>query len=88
MIETPIGAPERGKLSGRERRAQLAAQQAAEDGPDEPRFGAGDRVVHEQFGSGVVVSCELVPGDQQVTVAFEDQGVKRLMLSLAKIERA
>ena len=88
LIETPIGAPERGKLSGRERRAQLAAQQAAEDGPDEPRFSAGDRVVHEQFGSGVVVSCELVPGDQQVTVAFEDQGVKRLMLSLAKIERA
>jgi DNA helicase-2/ATP-dependent DNA helicase PcrA len=87
-IETPIGAPQRGALSGRERRAAMAARDAADDAPDEPRFDAGDRVVHAQFGAGVVVSCELVPGDQQVTVAFEDQGVKRLMLSLAKIDRA
>jgi hypothetical protein len=37
---------------------------------------------------GVVVSCELVPGDQQVTVAFQGQGVKRLLQSFARLEPA
>ncbi len=31
------------------------------------------------------MSCEHVPGDQQVTVAFEGRGVKKLMLSFAPL---
>ena len=76
-------------LSARERRAALAARQPDTDPsagePQQPAYAAGDRVVHAQFGRGVVVSCELVPGDQQVTVAFEGQGVKKLMLSFAPL---
>ncbi len=75
-------------LTARERRAALAArqpEQPEEDIPQEPAYAPGDRVVHAQFGRGVVVSCELVPGDQQVTVAFEGQGVKKLMLSFAPL---
>ena len=75
-------------LTARERRAALAARQpepSEEDLPQEPAHAPGDRVVHAQFGRGVVVSCELVPGDQQVTVAFEGQGVKKLMLSFAPL---
>ncbi len=48
---------------------------------------AGDHVRHAQFGDGVVVSCQLVKGDQEVVVAFEGQGVKRLLLSFAKLEK-
>ena len=72
-------------LTARERRAALAARQPDEDAPQQPAHAPGDRVMHAQFGRGVVVSCELVPGDQQVTVAFEGQGVKKLMLSFAPL---
>ena len=72
-------------LTARERRAALAARDDTSDVPQEPEFAPGDRVVHASFGRGVVVSCELVAGDQQVTVAFEGQGVKKLMLSFAPL---
>ncbi len=76
-------------LSPRERRAALAVRQPESvphaDEPQQPVYDAGDRVLHAQFGRGVVVSCELVPGDQQVTVAFEAQGVKKLLLSFAPL---
>jgi DNA helicase-2/ATP-dependent DNA helicase PcrA len=72
-------------LTARERRAALAERKPQEDVPQQPAHAPGDRVVHAQFGRGVVVSCELVPGDQQVTVAFEGRGVKKLMLSFAPL---
>jgi DNA helicase II / ATP-dependent DNA helicase PcrA len=52
----------------------------------EPRFRAGDRVHHSHFGDGIVVSSDLRHGDEEVTVAFEGQGVKRLSLAYAKLE--
>ena len=73
-------------MSPRERRAALAARDRVEETPQDPAYGAGDRVRHPKFGRGVVVACELVSGDQQVTVAFEGQGVKKLLLSLAPLE--
>ena len=84
--------------SARERRAAYAARQAegwnAVSGDDsgadvdEPRYSPGDRVRHAHFGVGTVISCELTRGDQRVTVAFEGQGVKKLLLSLAPLEPA
>ena len=89
-------APARPSRSARERRAGLAQWRtmdpAASDGEaddgavDEPRYAPGDRVTHGTFGPGVVVSCELLRGDQKVTVAFEGKGVKQLLLSLAPLE--
>jgi DNA helicase-2/ATP-dependent DNA helicase PcrA len=52
-----------------------------------PEFGAGDRVRHAKFGDGVVVGSEIRGGDEEVTVAFEGQGVKKLSLVYAKLER-
>ena len=48
---------------------------------------AGDHVSHAHFGHGVVVSCKDVTNDQEVVVAFDGQGVKRLLLSLAGLEK-
>ena len=88
-LERPAGTTVTSGLTARERRAALATRQPEQaDEPQEPVFAPGDRVVHDHFGAGVVVSCELVPGDQQVTVAFEGQGVKRLMLSFAPLAEA
>ncbi|MBL7166579.1 MAG: UvrD-helicase domain-containing protein [Dehalococcoidales bacterium] len=48
---------------------------------------AGDHVSHTQFGEGVVVSCKKVRDDSEVVVAFIDQGVKRLLSSLASLKK-
>ena len=49
---------------------------------------AGDRVRHAQFGDGVVVNCQSVTDDTEVVVAFQGQGVKKLLLSFARLEKA
>ena len=48
---------------------------------------AGDRVRHGIFGEGVVVSNKKVKADNEVTVAFSGQGIKKLLLSLAHLEK-
>jgi len=56
--------------------------------PPKGALSAGDHVSHAKFGEGIVVSCAFVDDDQEVTVAFKgDAGLKRLLLSLAPIER-
>jgi DNA helicase-2/ATP-dependent DNA helicase PcrA len=55
---------------------------------DVPQFKAGDHVHHAQFGDGVVVSCQPVKDDREVVVAFTSGvGVKKLLLSFAKLEK-
>jgi DNA helicase-2/ATP-dependent DNA helicase PcrA len=48
---------------------------------------AGDKVRHRRFGEGIVVSSQWVSGDEEVTVAFAGQGVRRLVGSYAGLER-
>ena len=48
---------------------------------------AGNRVRHAAFGEGVVVSCQSVDGDAEVMVAFRGAGVKKLLLSFARLEK-
>ncbi len=51
------------------------------------QFKAGDKVLHAKFGKGMVVTSKSSAGDEEVTVAFDGQGVKRLMASFAKLEK-
>ena len=64
----------------------LAAPSVSEEGVLAWR--AGDRVRHRRFGDGIVVSSQMVKGDEEVTVAFVGQGVKRLIAAYAGLERA
>lgn len=48
---------------------------------------AGDQVNHKIFGQGVVVSCSPNRDDQEITVNFSGVGTKRLLLSLAPLEK-
>ena len=48
---------------------------------------AGDHVHHAQFGDGVVVNCQPVKDDVEVVVAFKGVGIKKLLLSFAKLEK-
>jgi len=54
---------------------------------DLPELKAGDRVLHSQFGRGMVVSCHRLEGDSEVVVAFPGMGVKKLLLSFARLEK-
>jgi len=54
----------------------------------QPPFNMGDRVKHAKFGPGVVVACNPIKDDVEVTVAFPGvTGVKKLVQKLAKLEK-
>ena len=53
----------------------------------DPQFFPGDRVFHPSFGSGVVVASLMNRGDEEVTIAFESKGVKKLSASFAPLQR-
>ena len=61
--------------------------EASEVDYDAPELKAGDHATHAQFGEGVVVSCQPVKHDAEVVVAFDGAGVKRLLLSFARLEK-
>ena len=54
--------------------------------PGERRFRDGDRVRHPAFGEGAVVTSRLTRDDEEVTVAFPQRGVKKLLASFANLE--
>ncbi|HLY65154.1 MAG TPA: UvrD-helicase domain-containing protein, partial [Chloroflexota bacterium] len=62
-------------------------------GPPEPdpiteqSYHPGLKVRHAKFGTGVVVRSDLINGDENVTVAFEGFGVKKLSVAFAPLEK-
>lgn len=47
----------------------------------------GDHVHHDKFGKGIVMNCSATRDDQELTVVFEAAGVKKLLASLAPLEK-
>jgi len=71
----------------RESGVQPMAMPSPAPSPKTP-LSAGDHVRHAKFGEGIVVNCLPTGDDQEVTVAFKGEaGLKRLLLSLAPLER-
>ncbi len=50
-------------------------------------FKPGEKVKHAVFGQGVVVGCTGIGDDAQVTVAFPNVGVKKLVVGYARLEK-
>ena len=48
----------------------------------------GRKVKHSKFGIGTVVSITDAGSDKKVTIAFDNQGIKILLLSVANLELA
>ena len=46
----------------------------------------GRKVKHDKFGTGTIVTVTPSGNDKKLTIAFDKQGVKILLLSLAKLE--
>jgi DNA helicase II / ATP-dependent DNA helicase PcrA len=54
---------------------------------DTPRFVKGERVVHPTFGSGSVLEISGFGRDLKVTVEFDEEGRKKLLLRYASLEK-
>ncbi len=54
--------------------------------PEPARHKSGQRVRHVQFGEGIVIETKMSGGEEEVIVAFEDVGLKRLAASIANLE--
>ena len=52
-----------------------------------PELKEGDCVCHSQFGRGKVISCCPVGDDSEVVVDFRGVGLKKLLLSFARLEK-
>lgn len=80
----------RADLERSKRSRRVLPQTAA--APKEPvptLFPVGSRVQHRTFGVGTVVRCAaLENGDYDISVAFQGQGVKRLLQSMAHLTPA
>jgi DNA helicase II / ATP-dependent DNA helicase PcrA len=46
----------------------------------------GRKVFHDKFGKGTIVAAQASGSDKKLTIAFDKQGVKSLLLSLAKLK--
>ena len=62
-------------------------QTAVKKQPSGTAFKTGDKVTHAKFGAGTVISSRLTGSDEEVAVAFDGQGVKKLAASIAKLEK-
>ncbi len=54
--------------------------------PVTARYKAGMRVIHPQWGDGLVIDTRILGNDETVTVMFETAGLKRLAASMAKLQ--
>ncbi|HEU4354301.1 MAG TPA: DNA helicase PcrA [Actinomycetota bacterium] len=63
-------------------------REAVITGRREPlQIGAGDTVVHDKWGEGVVLDVSGMGSDAEATVRFEDAGEKRLLLAYAPLRK-
>jgi DNA helicase-2/ATP-dependent DNA helicase PcrA len=53
-----------------------------------PVLGAGDSVIHDRWGPGVVLAVTGAGSRTEATISFEGQGEKRLLLAYAPIRKA
>jgi DNA helicase-2/ATP-dependent DNA helicase PcrA len=54
--------------------------------PPTTRYRVGMHIRHPKFGEGIVMSSRLDGDDEEVTITFASQGVKRLAASLARLD--
>ncbi len=52
-----------------------------------PEYGPGDRVSHMKFGEGTVLSVEKGTRDYEVSVDFDNAGVKKMFAAFAKLRK-
>ena len=85
---TGLGAPTsagRRNFTAAAARADAAAK--SKPARDVPSLAPGDRVVHDTFGMGTVVAMDGVGDKSVASIDFGSEGVKRLLLRYAPVEK-
>jgi len=69
--------------------ADLLAKKAQALQPPKELMGLnpGDRIRHTKFGDGQVIGIKPSGNDKEIIIAFEGSGVKKLLLSMAPLEK-
>lgn len=86
------GNRRRGGRSGRgsshvtSRPHRPARKTKPEPAKKETEFRTGQKVSHAKFGKGIVIESKLTGSDEEVTVAFKSEGIKKLAASFANLE--
>jgi DNA helicase-2/ATP-dependent DNA helicase PcrA len=83
-LGTPTDAGRR-NFSSAAMRADAAAK--AKPAREIPSLAPGDRVVHDSFGMGTVVAVDGVAEKSVASIDFGSEGVKRLLLRYAPVEK-
>ncbi len=83
-LGTPTAAGRR-NFSSAALKADAAAK--AKTAREIPSLEPGDRVVHDSFGMGTVVALEGVAEKSVASIDFGSEGVKRLLLRYAPVEK-
>ncbi len=55
--------------------------------PADTQFHAGDKVTHPTFGNGTVIASKLSGIDEEVQIAFDGGGIKRLIAQFANLKK-
>lgn len=73
----------------RERKTESGVEEkktVAGNGKTEAQFRTGQKVRHAKFGEGIVIESKVTGNDEEVTVAFKNEGLKKLAASFANLE--
>lgn len=78
---------EEGKTAGKTTGPQRSMKVSLSESPAEVNWQVGDKVNHRKWGEGTVVSMKGTGEDCQLDIAFTSMGVKRLLATIAPIEK-
>jgi DNA helicase-2/ATP-dependent DNA helicase PcrA len=68
--------------------APAASKPTAAPAPiTQSQYPAGTKVVHPTWGNGLILNSRLQDGDEILDIFFDEMGLKRVMASLAKLEK-
>lgn len=90
LIEDSSPRPGRSNFSSRRAATPVSSrwERASSTPPPVPgSYRAGDQVFHRKFGAGTVIAVEREGSDEFVSVAFPNQGIKKLSAAIAQLEK-
>lgn len=66
---------------------KVAVHSAGAIGAEKSTWNVGDKVTHKAWGEGTVVKVSGSGDDQELDIAFENEGIKRLLAAFAPIKK-